>query len=292
MMQSSSRKAIRGGFTLIELLVVIAIIAILAAILFPVFAQAKLSAKKASAISNSKQITLGHLMYAGDYDDQFVMLEHHVPFSFRQTWPQLLQPYIKNWNLFRDPTDGSANDNVYASNWGLTPPIAQSDLDTARGYGSSYGYNYAFLAPGVNNGVDNVYGGGVSQTALGEVANTVMMVDGTAWAAGGNPPNGCTPSGGGWYSVDAPAILDSTGFNYSRTTLYFYGWFFDNSHGCSWQRYGGAYPRYMGKFNVSWTDGHVTTREPFSLINGIQYDVATPQNSRVIDKSKYVWDLE
>ena len=59
----------KNAFTLIELLVVIAIIAILAAILFPVFAQAKTAAKKTAAISNQKQISLGLLMYMGDNDD-------------------------------------------------------------------------------------------------------------------------------------------------------------------------------------------------------------------------------
>ncbi|HVL38540.1 MAG TPA: prepilin-type N-terminal cleavage/methylation domain-containing protein [Fimbriimonadaceae bacterium] len=62
----------RSGFTLIELLVVIAIIAILAAILFPVFAQAKAAAKKASDLSNVKQVTLASVMYSNDYDDVFV----------------------------------------------------------------------------------------------------------------------------------------------------------------------------------------------------------------------------
>ena len=63
----------RRGFTLIELLVVIAIIAILAAILFPVFAQAREAARKASCISNLKQIGMGVLMYAQDYDEEFPM---------------------------------------------------------------------------------------------------------------------------------------------------------------------------------------------------------------------------
>src|SRR5450755_373290 len=62
---------LKRAFTLIELLVVIAIIAILAAILFPVFAQAKLAAKKTVAISNQKQIGLAILMYANDYDDMY-----------------------------------------------------------------------------------------------------------------------------------------------------------------------------------------------------------------------------
>src|SRR5277367_3740890 len=65
------RSPLNRAFTLIELLVVIAIIAILAAILFPVFAQAKLAAKKTVSISNQKQHGLGIIMYAGDYDDMY-----------------------------------------------------------------------------------------------------------------------------------------------------------------------------------------------------------------------------
>src|SRR5580704_3786333 len=66
-------KHLSKGFTLIELLVVIAIIAILAAILFPVFAQAKLQAKKAASLSNTKEVGLAELMYMNDADDNFVL---------------------------------------------------------------------------------------------------------------------------------------------------------------------------------------------------------------------------
>lgn len=280
----------RKGFTLIELLVVIAIIAILAAILFPVFAQAKLSAKKASSVSNSKQITLGILQYIADVDDQLPMVEHGAPFSFRATWPVLVQPYIKNWQIFRDPTDGSASDSTYASNWGLPNPPSQSDLDIARGYGSSYGYNYSFLAPGAGTPGNEYFNGGVSQTVAANIAETVLLVDGTAWSASGSPPN-CSSTGGGWYQVDAPAILDANGNNYSTTTLWNQGWYFADGLPCQWNRYGGALPRYNGKFNVAWLDGHVSTRAPLSMIAGVQYNAATPSQSRVIDPSVYVWDL-
>src|SRR5436189_4407834 len=67
----------RSGFTLIELLVVIAIIAILAAILFPVFAQARASARAISCVSNTKQTTLGLIMYAQDYDETFPKLDNN-----------------------------------------------------------------------------------------------------------------------------------------------------------------------------------------------------------------------
>ena len=71
MMNMVSLTRRRRGFTLIELLVVIAIIAILAAILFPVFAQARESARKASCISNTKQLGLGVMMYAQDFDETY-----------------------------------------------------------------------------------------------------------------------------------------------------------------------------------------------------------------------------
>ncbi|MBN9502697.1 MAG: hypothetical protein BGO01_18040 [Armatimonadetes bacterium 55-13] len=89
----------RTAFTLIELLVVIAIIAILAAILFPVFAQAKAAAKKAAAMSNAKQIGLAMKMYNNDYDDANVLAwwDWNVP----------LNPYIKNWDIFIDPSSGA-----------------------------------------------------------------------------------------------------------------------------------------------------------------------------------------
>jgi prepilin-type N-terminal cleavage/methylation domain-containing protein len=97
----------RKAFTLIELLVVIAIIAILAAILFPVFAQAKAAAKKAVALSNAKQIGLAMAMYLNDYDD--VYYEHAQGLSTGTEtatsliWNGWLYPYTKNVQLVIDP---------------------------------------------------------------------------------------------------------------------------------------------------------------------------------------------
>ncbi|MBC8018652.1 MAG: prepilin-type N-terminal cleavage/methylation domain-containing protein [Verrucomicrobia bacterium] len=100
----------KHAFTLIELLVVIAIIAILAAILFPVFAQARDKARSATSISNVKQLALAHLMYTQDYDEQFVLCVEDTPLGdsargidYDVSWMQRIQPYTKNLGLFFSP---------------------------------------------------------------------------------------------------------------------------------------------------------------------------------------------
>jgi prepilin-type N-terminal cleavage/methylation domain-containing protein/prepilin-type processing-associated H-X9-DG protein len=95
------------AFTLIELLVVIAIIAILAAILFPVFAQAKLAAKKSADLSNQKQIVTGIMIYANDNDDLTAKTHHDLEsgetIADLYTWYQPLFPYVKSRDIFRNP---------------------------------------------------------------------------------------------------------------------------------------------------------------------------------------------
>jgi prepilin-type N-terminal cleavage/methylation domain-containing protein/prepilin-type processing-associated H-X9-DG protein len=114
-----------SGFTLIELLVVIAIIAILAAILFPVFAKARAQARKTVGISNLKELGLATMMYVQDYDERFPYYNWGVmscsevgtggssisgdspafEYYSAAAWCNSLQPYVKNLGIFQDPSD-------------------------------------------------------------------------------------------------------------------------------------------------------------------------------------------
>ena len=97
---------LRRAFTLIELLVVIAIIAILAAILFPVFAQAREKARQTACLSNCRQIGMAFTMYATDYDSFLPLTTFPVASN---SWTDQTQPYIKNRQIYRCPSDDSTN---------------------------------------------------------------------------------------------------------------------------------------------------------------------------------------
>ncbi len=104
----------KRAFTLIELLVVIAIIAILAAILFPVFAQAKEAAKKTACMSNMKQIGLSLQLYLNDLDDRMLFRSGSansrsglIPTTNENRWWNLIMPYVKNTKLFQCPSDAN-----------------------------------------------------------------------------------------------------------------------------------------------------------------------------------------
>ena len=102
----------KRGFTLIELLVVIAIIAILAAILFPVFARAREKARQASCSSNEKQLSLAMIMYAQDYDEKPPLVyDDGLGAPSRQIWAEKVAPYVKNMQVYVCPSGPSTPNN-------------------------------------------------------------------------------------------------------------------------------------------------------------------------------------
>ena len=251
--------AVKRGFTLIELLVVIAIIAILAAILFPVFAQARESARKITCISNYKQMTTGVLMYMQDYDETMIPANTNGYSigclgcgSPDMIWPQLIQPYIKNWQVFRCPSDPNANDASLSVDSGGTPE-APNDPDHFYHWGSraDFGLNYVFLSPWLYQASKQFWGSvPVSMAAISAPASTMLAVD-TIW----DRDAGGTPKGGGNWVVEAPCIRGADGNKITPTDFLGYGGWYP-SQKTSWLQYGGAWPRHLNQINIAYTDGH------------------------------------
>lgn len=141
----------RHGFTLIELLVVIAIIAILAAILFPVFARARENARRASCQSNQKQIGLGIMQYTQDYDEKYP----RGAYANSIFWPVVIQPYLKSLQIYNCPS-------------------SEIKYDPTNPTAVSYGYNTILFER--DNGVTQI---DFTLAQLVKPAETLMLTDST-----------------------------------------------------------------------------------------------------------------
>jgi prepilin-type N-terminal cleavage/methylation domain-containing protein len=168
------------AFTLIELLVVIAIIAILAAILFPVFAQAKMAAKKTQTLSNLKQAALGCIMYAGDVDDAFPIAEYgdNDPNYPHTTWTTTTYPYIKNGDQAVDGfgrTVSTGKDGIFKDVAGPNLDVKDAELE-----GYYFGVNRLICADNYDGGQPWYDGAGqvipsMTQTELDAPADRILM---------------------------------------------------------------------------------------------------------------------
>lgn len=139
----------RSAFTLIELLVVIAIIAILAAILFPVFAQARDKARATACLSNAKQLGLGLMMYLQDYDEKVLPRYQACPSTgptnkTQKLWTDTIQPYVKNEGIFVCPSAAIANYADQWTQWDATIKVTNNRGRVAIGYNQTIsGWYYA-----------------------------------------------------------------------------------------------------------------------------------------------------
>jgi prepilin-type N-terminal cleavage/methylation domain-containing protein/prepilin-type processing-associated H-X9-DG protein len=149
---------VKRGFTLIELLVVIAIIAILASILFPVFARARENARRSSCMSNLKQIALGIKQYTQDYDEQFPPRRTDEG-GFVGAWANIIQPYVRSEQLFQCPSESTPPGGMYTS----------TAIDYAYNY--NLGARYA-PAPTYE------FRGGVSEASVLFPTSTILVADG------------------------------------------------------------------------------------------------------------------
>jgi prepilin-type N-terminal cleavage/methylation domain-containing protein/prepilin-type processing-associated H-X9-DG protein len=285
----------RSGFTLIELLVVIAIIAILAAILFPVFAQAREQARKTSCLSNEKQLGTAIMMYIQDYDEVYIpfmdygsplLRDNGTVYRSYQPWTALAQPYIKNTQLLLCPD--MANMSFAASQH------ARMEL-----YGA-YGLNYGYLSRYVTTDAVGDEWAPLALAAINRPAQVISIMDsvGVDYADAAHTLV-WTPVG---TTVDPPincyqfANTDCDSYNVGWSgTVGDYTQYYDypGYGGASFRHNGGGYSSGVlpkGGANVCFTDGHTKFQRVGALTAGTDFKPDGSGNAKVIDKDSYIWD--
>jgi prepilin-type N-terminal cleavage/methylation domain-containing protein/prepilin-type processing-associated H-X9-DG protein len=225
----------RSGFTLIELLVVIAIVAILAAILFPVFAQAREKARQAGCMSNVKQWAQAAMMYLGDYDERLPGLHLADPTAPQKmrSWPMLLEPYVKSGKV---ETGADRLEDCPTTRPPNVKVIGTINLPFFR----SYGWNFLYLG---------VPDWGVPNPTIAEVkspAETVMFCD---TYAGLPAPNQLA----GYYGAYAPSYFGAKPWPAGKTID---NWW-ELNYVKGGEYYGRITQRHNGGAIVAWVDGHV-----------------------------------
>lgn len=279
----------RRGFTLIELLVVIAIIAILAAILFPVFAQAREKARQAACLSNTKQLGLGVMQYAQDYDELLPVAGYNA--QCRGRWQGQLFSYVKNAEVFNCPNTPSAK-------WGTGTQTAASASgvcagNTALVYTSDrggYGWSYGLQAD-ARGLPDYNKAPGWALADIAKPAGTIIIGD-TGYEDQSIGTSGTSPSAG-WAMMNAdPRKASSTTFGQPGL----YPQFRHNTSKTKPVVAGYKMP-IEGRCNFVFLDGHAkslsvgTAFETAPLVNGVPTEDGRTLKPEGLVNAGY-WDIE
>jgi prepilin-type N-terminal cleavage/methylation domain-containing protein/prepilin-type processing-associated H-X9-DG protein len=200
-----------AAFTLIELLVVIAIIAILAAILFPVFAQARDKARQAACLSNTKQLALGVQMYSQDYDETLPVAGYNA--QCRGRWQWQIFPYVKNQQVFTCP-------NLASNPWRSTVMGTFCGSRVGTDDRGGYGWSYALQSNGAGlPNLDRAPGYALAQ--INKPADTIIIGDtgytGTSSAAAGWAMLACDPRSTLANNFSQPGLFPQFRHNVSQT---------------------------------------------------------------------------
>ena len=228
----------RRGFTLIELLVVIAIIAILAAILFPVFAKAREKARQTSCLSNLRQLATGILSYAQDYDERFPIAATWCNWGnaqFNRQYMLQTQPYIKSYQLFACPSMNTRNCvNGSITHFAVNEWVNQGLVPA--NFVLSYGYGECMMNSWRNGGA----------------VNEMQAAYGTAPAAIGNA-RGEFKMGAATVPAQDLLIADSVGLANNGWRI---GWANECAAQCNAGRMIDQNTRHNGGSNIGFVDGH------------------------------------
>jgi prepilin-type N-terminal cleavage/methylation domain-containing protein/prepilin-type processing-associated H-X9-DG protein len=268
------KQAQKKGFTLIELLVVIAIIAILAAILFPVFAQAREKARAISCLSNMQQLALASVQYNQDNDEKYVAGANR--YGKGSGWAGQLYPYVKSTAVFRCPDDASnlpGTPSSYALNSQFSPY-------NAAGTGS----NGATLAQ-VNAPANTVLFFEVTNSGYYDMTIPPGATDAQGWSSDTTVANyGGSPAGyglGNQYDLDG--FNTAFGANNSGSNVKYATGYLRNSVGNANGNFTGPTGRHNNGANYVMADGHAKFFLPSAVAGG--YENPTPGDCGSVSSS-------